>query len=226
MTVLIVILAALFIILLLPIGVVGGYDFGDVELKVIAGPVKIQVYPKKTRKNKPEKPALQKKQKKKAKAKTKKPKPVMTLEIITEYVRLGTRALGRLRRKLSINRLQFYYLSAGEDPFGAAVSYGIANAAVANILSMLHCAFNIKEQDVRIRVDFLEPQPKFSFGADMTIRIWEVLYIGVCALIAFLKILKKQKYLKKLTNEGTDGNGETSNSRHDGNHDVKDKGNG
>ncbi|MGE4352664.1 MAG: DUF2953 domain-containing protein [Oscillospiraceae bacterium] len=227
MTVLIVILAVLAVILLIPVGVVGGYDFGDIELKIIAGPVKIRIFPRKPKAEKPAevKEKKAKKEKPEKPKKLKKPKP-LTLDILTDYIRLGTKVLGKFRRKLSINQLRFYYLVAGADPYEAAVNYGAANAATANILSLLHAAFHIKRQDVRIRVDFLAPKPQLSIGADMTIRLWEILSVGVVALIGFLKILNKQKKRQKLTAERTDRNGEKSDRGNDGDHNVKNKGNG
>lgn len=225
MTVLLIILAILLLIMLLPVGVSGGYDFGDIELKVVAGPIKIKIFPKKKPKSGSEnvEEAKVKKPKKKKADKVKLP---MTFDIIKDYIRLGTKALGKFRRKLTIDKLRFYYLATSDDPCAAAISYGIAHAAMANVLAMLHEAFNIKEQDVRLRVDFLEDKPQFSIGVQLTIRIWQILYIGIVALVDFLKIHKKQKSLLKSGDERIDNNGEAPDRRNDGNHDVKDKGNG
>jgi len=224
LTALYIILAVLVLIMLLPVGVSGGYDFGDVSLKVVAGPVKIQLLPKKEKKK--DKPKKEKKAKKPKKEKAKKKLPPFTLEIITEYIRLVTGALNRFRRKLSIDHLKLWYLAAADDPCDAALAYGRANAAVLGLMEALNLAFNIKEQDIRLRVDFTEEKPQFSLGGQLTIRIGQMLLIAIIAAFQFLRVFMKQKKLQKLKAERIDENGEASHRRNDGSHNVEDQGNG
>jgi len=224
LTALYIILAILILILILPVGVSGGYDFGDVSLKVVAGPVKIQLLPKKEKKK--DKPKKVKKAKKPKKEKAKKKLPPFTLELITEYVRLLTGVLNRFRKKLSIDHLRIWYLAAADDPYDAAVSYGRANAAILALIEALNLAFNIKEQDVRLRVDFTEDKPQFAVTGQLTIRIGQILLIVLIAAFQFLKVFMKQKKLQKIKAERIDENGEASHRRNDGDHNVEDQGNG
>lgn len=223
MTAALIILAAVVLILLIPIGVSGGWDFGEIGLTILVGPLKLRLLPKK-----PPKPGKEKKPKapKAKKDKPKKPRGSITFQTITDYARLGVRALGRFRRRLCIRKLKIWYLAAASDPCDAAVAYGRANAAIAELLSLLHAAFEVKEQDVRLRVDFSEEKSQFSVGGELTIRFGQILFVGLCALIDFLKIMIKQRKKAKLNSERNDENGEASHRRDDGNNDVEDQGNG
>lgn len=224
MTALYIILVVIVLILLMPVGVSGGYDFGDVLLKIVAGPVKIQLLPKKAKKGKA-KPKKEKAQKAK-KDKPKKARPKITIEFITQLVSLGTRALNRFRKKLSIDHLRIWYLVASDDPCDAAMNYGKANAAVAALRDVLYNAFNVKDEDIRLRVDFTEEKSQFSVMGQMTIRIGQLMFIALCAAVGFLKIILKQRKQNKLKAERIDKNGEASHRRNDGDHNVQNQGNG
>ena len=223
MTALYIILVVIVLILLMPVGVDGGYDFGDVRLKIVAGPAKIQFLPKKEKKKGKEKKEKAPKAKKEKKPKA---KPQMDFAFITELVRLGLRALNRFRKKLNIDHLQIWYLAAADDPCDAAMAYGKASAAVSLLRDIIYNAFNVKDEDIRLRVDFTEEKPQFSVMAQLTIRIGQILFIALCAGIGFLQIILKQRKQNKLKAERIDKNGEASYRRNDGDHNVQDKGNG
>jgi hypothetical protein len=38
-------------------------------------------------------------------------------------------------------------------------------------MDILRCAFNVKSEDLRFAVDFLEEKPRFGVGGTLTIRI-------------------------------------------------------
>ncbi|MGI6029404.1 MAG: hypothetical protein ACOX81_08340 [Candidatus Heteroscillospira sp.] len=219
-----ILLAVLVGIMLIPVGVSGGWHFDRAELKILIGPLRLRLLPRKAKK-KPE-TAKKEKPKKKKTPKPEKEKPPFTFAVLMDYVRLGTGALNRLRIRLRVNELRIWYQAAADDPCRAAMAYGRANAAVNQLLALLHAALDIREQDVRLRVDFTETRPIFSVGGTVTIRIGQMLIIGVWALCGFVRIQIKQKKLLKLKSERTDENGEASHRRDDGNNDVEDKGNG
>ncbi len=225
MTVLIIIIALIAALLFLPVGVSGAYDFGEASLKILVGPAKIALLPRKKKEPSPgtEKP---KKKKKGKKEKPHKEKAPITFEIIRDYIRLAVDALNRFRVRLTIRDVHIWYLAAAKDPCDAALSYGRSAAAVTGLMDILRCGFNVQKEDLRFAVDFLEEKPRFGVGGTLTIRIGQVLYIGLRAGIDFLKIVFKQRRLRKIKSERTDEYGDASSRRNDGDHDVQDQGDG
>lgn len=187
--VLLIIAIIIVAILQIPVGVVGGYDFGEAHLKIKVSAIKYQLLPKKPRKKK----RVKKEKKEKNIEEAKKEKKSFSKEQILDLIPIGLSALDKFRKKLNINRLQIYYLVAGEDPVVVARNYAAATGLIANILASLHCVLNIKDKDIRINFDFLEEKSQISAGIDLTIKIWQILFIAAFAGIKFIKIQKKYK---------------------------------
>ena len=129
-----VVLLALAVI---PLGVRIRYNDAGFLLRVIAGPVKITVFPRK------KKPKKQKTKQKKQKAGKRPestdsgdtppqaPKPVPepkekggSLTRFLPLVKLGLKFLGDFRRKLRVDNLFLRLILAGDDPYDLAVNYG------------------------------------------------------------------------------------------------------
>jgi len=223
MTVLFIISALIAALLLLPVGVSGAYDFGEASLQVLIGPVKLTLLPKKPKASTGTDRPKKKKEKKDGPPKGRAP---ITFEIVRDYVRLATDALNRFRMRLTIREVHVWYLAAAKDPCDAALRYGAAAAAVTGLMDILRCAFDVRNEDLRFAVDFLEEKPRFGVGGALTIRVGQLLYIGLRAGIDFLKIVLKQRRLRKIKSERNDDYGDASSRRNDGDHDVQDQGNG
>ena len=142
-----VVLLALAVI---PLGVRIRYNDAGFLLRVIAGPVRITVFPRK------KKPKKQKTKQKKQKAGKRPestdsgdtppqaPKPVPepkekggSLTRFLPLVKLGLKFLGDFRRKLRVDNLFLRLILAGDDPCDLAVNYGRAWAAVGNLMPQL-----------------------------------------------------------------------------------------
>ena len=209
-------LIALGIVLLLavlPVGVRIRYNSEGILVKVIAGPVKITVFPlpgkkkkeKKKETNQKEKPAATEEenlpkppQPPKAK-KEKKPKGEKggSLLDFLPLVKVAVEFLGDFRRKLRLDNLYLRLILAGNDPCDLAVNYGRAWAAVGNLLPQLEKWFVIKKRDIEVECDFETSQTLVIAHLDLTITIGRllaaVLKFAVRALIEYLKIRKKRK---------------------------------
>jgi len=83
--------------------------------------------------------------------------------------------LGKLRTRLSIDELTFWYLSAGEDPAKAALAFGAANAAAGLLLQPLETMFRIKKRDVRTAVSFEESKPKIYVCLRLSVSVGTLL---------------------------------------------------
>ena len=195
-------LGILVILAWLPLGATVRYNDQGVALKVIAGPVRIPILPKKKAQEK-EKPKKEEKPKKKQPVakKTEAPKPQEEKGgPVTDFLPLVQTALDLLnafRKKLRINHLYLKLIMASDDPCDLAVNYGKANAAMGNLLPLLERCFVIKKRDIEIECDFESAKTVIIARADLTITLGRLLGIliwyGVKALKQFLSIQNKRK---------------------------------
>ena len=196
------------VLAILPLGASVIYDENGPLVRIIAGPVKIQVFPmkKKAKQDKKEKAKKPKKEKPKAAAGGQKKKKIPKGDPDTKggsildfwpFVELVLDFLGDLRRKLRLNHLKLHLTMAGGDPCNLAVNYGKANAAMAALLSQLDRLFVIKKQDVHINCDFTANQTTILARLDLTITLGRIVSLVVCsgirALKTYLSIMKKRK---------------------------------
>lgn len=209
-------LIALGIVLLLaviPLGVRIRYNSDGILLKVIAGPVKITLFPR-PKKKKKEKKKKEAKQSEESTAeeenlpkppqppkapKEKKPKDEKggSLLDFLPLVKTALDFLGDFRRKLRLDNIYLRLIMAGSDPCDLAVNYGRAWAAVGNLMPQLEKWFVIKKRDIEVECDFEASETLVIAHLDLTITLGRflaaVLKFAVRALIEFLKIKKKRK---------------------------------
>ena len=195
----------------MPVGVRVRYDSGGLLARVIAGPLKITVFPLPKREKKPQKKAANK-EKKPAEAESlpkppSPPKPEPSPQPTKEkggslldflpLVRTALDFLGDFRRKLRLDHLYFRLILAGDDPCDLAVNYGRAWAAVGNLLPQLERLFVIKKRDIEVECDFTASETLVIARLDLTITIGRLLAaairFAVRALRDYLKIRKKRK---------------------------------
>lgn len=190
----------LFLLAILPLGASVLYDADGPRVRVVAGPLKIQVFPmkKKAKKDKPKKEKP--KPAKEAKAEKKPaPKP-QTGGSWTDFlplVRLALDLLNDLRRKLRVNELKLHLTMAGDDPCDLAVNYGRMNASLAALIAQLERFLVIKKRDVHIDCDFAADETVILARLDLTITLGRILSIaavyGVRGLKTFLNIKKQRE---------------------------------
>ena len=205
-------LGILLLLAVLPLGVRIRYNSEGILVKVIAGPVKITVYPlpgkKKKDKQKKEtkktaataekenlpKPPQPPKEKKKKADKTEKGGSLLDF---LPLVQAALDFLGDFRRKLRLDNLYLRLIMAANDPCDLAVNYGRAWAAVGNLLPQLEKWFVIKKRDIEVECDFETSKTLVIAHLDLTITLGRLLAavvkFAVRALIEYLKIRKKRK---------------------------------
>lgn len=198
----------LLVLAILPLGVHVRYDDAGFLLRVIAGPVKITVFPRKKR------PKKQKTKQKKQKAGKRPestdsgdtppqaPKPVPepkekggSLTRFLPLVKLGLKFLGDFRRKLRVDNLFLRLILAGDDPCDLAVNYGRAWAAVGNLMPQLERLFVIKKRDIQVECDFTAEEISVIAHVDITITLGRLLTLavvyGIRVLFEFLSMKRK-----------------------------------
>ena len=194
----------LFALYWLPLGVRALYQSGGAGVWLLIGPFRLKLFPKKKKEaEKDEDTTLIKAAKKKpAKEKEKKEekqkeKKGGSLRDFLPLVQVAKDALGSLRRKLRIRRLEMKVVMAGGDPCDLAVNYGRAWAAVGNILPRLEAIFVIKKRNIEVECDFTAPETTIYVLADITITLGRLLGIavkyGFRALREYLRLRKKRK---------------------------------
>lgn len=200
-----VVLLALAVI---PLGVRIRYNDAGFLLRVIAGPVRITVFPRK------KKPKKQKTKQKKQKAGKRPestdsgdtppqaPKPVPepkekggSLTRFLPLVKLGLKFLGDFRRKLRVDNLFLRLILAGDDPCDLAVNYGRTWAAVGNLMPQLERLFVIKKRDIQVECDFTAEEISVIAHVDITITLGRLLTLavvyGIRVLFEFLSMKRK-----------------------------------
>ena len=197
-------LAILVLLAILPLGASVLYDADGPRVRIVAGPVKIQVFPmkKKPKKDKPKKEKPKKEQKKPAQAGEEqkpfpKPKTGGSWTDFLPLVQVGLDLLNDLRRKLRVNELKLHLTLAGDDPCDLAVNYGRMNASLAALIAQLERVLVIQKRDVHVDCDFTASETVILARLDLTITLGRILSIavrhGVRGLMTFLKIKKQRE---------------------------------
>ena len=203
-------IAVLILLALLPLGASVLYDEDGPVVRIVAGPLKIKVFPlkKKPKKNRPKKEKKPKKSQKAASvpaedgtaAPAKKPPKPKTGGSWTDFlplVQVALDLLNDLRLKLRVDRLKLHLTMAADDPCDLAISYGRMNASMAGLITQLERFLVIKKRDVHIDCDFTASQTVILARLDLTITLGRILSIalryGIRALTTFLKIKKQRE---------------------------------
>lgn len=214
MKALIIILLVLTVILLIPLGVDGGYRQDTLIIGLKIGPFNIKLFPDKNKGRRLFVPSKQKKKKA-----GKKEAADHTLDGIIEKLRsrserkkfldilkLGLESLARFRKKLSIDYLRIRVTIATDDPFKTAMSYAGASIIANSFFPLFDEAFNIKERDFGIFSDFVSDKTAVDVWLTATFNLLDMFYIGIMFGIDILKLKNKQKRAQR-TNERKESNG-------------------
>ena len=196
-------LGVLTLIAILPIGVSALYDSDGPRVSVIAGPLRISVFPvkkkeKKGKKEEKEKPAKTKKKESASEVKPKeKKKKGGSIQDFLPMVDVVLDFIAAFGRSLRVNNLQLKLILAGGDPCDLAVNYGRGWAALGNLMPLLERAFVIQKRDLEVECDFLADTTTVIARLDLTItigRVFSLLIIRgipiVRELIKLMKIIK------------------------------------
>ena len=204
-------LGILVLLAILPLGASVKYDAAGPLIKLIAGPVKITIFPRPKKSQKEKKPKNEKKSRKDptkaAQKKAKKAEPVKektdekksggSLTDFLPLLKVALELLDVFRRKLRVDRLEAKLVMAGDDPCDLAVNYGKAWAAVGNLMPRLEEVLVIKKRDIDVACAFTASETKIYARLDLTITLGRILAIAVVygfrAVVEFLKIKNSRK---------------------------------
>ena len=222
MIVILIILAVLFLIGCIPVGIIFRYH-EEIELKLQILFIKIGILPKKPLPRKKREKAEAKKAKKaakKAEAKEKKkkkqeaqsliakpepekPKPKKPLmdkiEELIPWAKLGARFVGEFfHRKLTVTRLHIRAALAGGDPAKTAETVGRAWEAIGVAVPILEQAFRIKEKKIAVWPDFTAKKTDLEAELRVRLRIGGVVLLVLkYACKALAQLLRSKRAAKK-----------------------------
>jgi len=203
----------LFLLGLLPLGVSVIYNEDGALVRIIAGPLKIQVFPlpkkEKKKEKKPKKETKPKESKstqkqnkrsgasKQTASAEKKKKSGGPITDFLPLVNVLLRFLGGFRRKLRVNILELKLILAADDPCDLAVNYGRAWAAVGNLLPRLERVFVIQKRDIEVECDFTADKTRVLARLDLSITLGRILGLVFALLgraaVELIKIVIKRK---------------------------------
>lgn len=172
------ILAILFLVGQVRIGVRGEYTAHGIAAWIRLGPLHLKVWPRKAAKQKPAREKKEQKPKKEAGQKA--PAPAGgALEYVRELLPLALEAAGQFRQKLQVDHLELVLRAGAHDPADAAMVYGYANAALGGLWLPLTEAFHVKNGRARVELDFeSEYTTLYALGA-MSIKVGQALWLGL-----------------------------------------------
>ena len=201
-------LGILVLLAVLPLGVSLRYDSEGLQIKIIAGLLRLQIIPtrkkadKSSSKKKREKPVKEKKtahEQTPAKTSTE-DRTVQKGGSFMDFlpmVQLALDFLGAFTRKLRVHLLEMNLVLAGDDPCDLAINYGRAWAALGNLWPKLEEIFVIKKRNVQIQCDFVASQTLVTASLDLSITLGRLLQLvgcyGVRAVMQYVKITNKRK---------------------------------
>lgn len=197
------ILAVLFCIGRIRVG--GGARLGDGGLSawIRLGPKKLVLYPPKPKQEKPPKKPKKVRPKKPKKEKPPKPKPSLEArlrsgKLLAEtFVPIALEAARGFFHKLTIDVLELYIHVGARDPADGAALYGRANALAASVWLPLNKAFTIKDGRVRVDWDPLAEELTCSGQLALSLRLGQILWIGlrfgIKALAGFVRVWRLKR---------------------------------
>ena len=190
------------LIAMVPIGVSALYDEEGPRVSVIAGLIRIRVFPvKKKQKKEKEKPKENKPKSKKTSKSTnqkqEKKKKGGSIHDFLPIIDLLLDFLAAFGRKLRVNQLELKLILGGPDPCDLVENYGKGWAVLGNLMPLLENAFVIQKRDLEVECDFLADNTTIIARLDLTITIGRIISLLVFRGVPILKeLLKLMKILK------------------------------
>lgn len=182
MIAILIVLAVIIFIMLVPVGVIADYNSEGFKLllKVSAFEIKPNFSKKKPKKEKKKKHNLD-----------------FGLDEWSEVAKIALRTLGRLGKKICINRIKILFVSSSDDPCDAAMHYNTASAVLHTLLPLIESKFTVKNKQINLSTDYDAEKSVIEFELTMSIRIGHFLLITPMAAFAFLKVFIGNKRNKK-----------------------------
>ena len=194
----------IFAIMMISIGIDFRFEDGVIRLSAKVSRFHLQILPKRKTEKKEEKPkkksekqVKEKPEKKKKPEKEKKSSIHLNIDEILELVGLVFRGIGKFGRKWKVERFVLHWIAAGFDPYITAKIYMYVNDALSQLAPVCDNRFYVKDCSVWTDIDFTLDDMFLEFGLTATIRIGQIVGVGLYLAFGALKILMKSKKRNK-----------------------------
>ena len=203
-----IVLLILLLILIFPVGADAAYSREGSWLTLKLGPFRKTLLPG-NGKEKPEKKKHKKENKKEAQTAPEeappKKKRKLRLDDLLTFAEIALDTLRRTCAHLSIDLFCLDWTAAAADPYAAVVQYGRVNAVLGALSGPAHRVFHFRKEDVRTSLDFEAEKPAISARLVLSLQIWEILLIAICAGIAGLRWYLNKKRTERAALESDAG---------------------
>lgn len=168
----------------------------DLQVKIKFLLFKIKIYPLEAKVEKRIKTKKLKKQKVVEKQKPPKPKPPIK-EVLLLLKELIIEIYSKFGKYIKIEEYRVRVLVATDDPAKTGVLYGVVCAIMGNISVFIN---QIKRRTRRegkilteVTPDFLAEEPELFVSVALSMRIWQLMLLGITASKGFLKYISLSK---------------------------------
>lgn len=166
------------LLLILPIGVSARYDHTGAIVRLILGPIRFTVFPRK-KKSKTDNTKNEKAINQSESNKSKKDKTGGSIWEFKSLLDFALDLLTDLRRKLRVNRLELKLILAGDDPCDLAINYDRSWIALGNLMPTIERYFLVKKRNLEVECDFTSSNTLIFARMDLTITLARVLSLGI-----------------------------------------------
>lgn len=204
MTALWIVLALLVLLTLLNllrVGVSAGYEAQAFSVSARVGPLTIPVWPRPPAEE-PKKPKKEKPPKEPKAPQEQTKEKEFDFDTILALAKLALKAAGSFRRKLTVELFRLVFVAGSSDPYDTAMQSSYVQAALGSLRPLAERALHIQERDVQVGADFTADKPRIEARLTLTIRIGQIVAIGVVFGVGYLKLmLQKKKAAKAQTQQ-------------------------
>lgn len=185
--ILLVILVVVALLLQLRLGGIAHYGADGLIVRVLAGPFRVQLFPRSEEKT------TDGKSKKKAaiiqkdKKETQEHGKAGSVGRLLDLLPVVKEAVGELKRRIRIDDLALSVIWGGNDPASVAMGYGGAYAIIGMIYPVLENNFKIKHSDFQVEADYGRAEPEVSIDATFTMTAGQLIHYVLVYGIKFIK---------------------------------------
>lgn len=194
-------LALLTLLNLLRVGVSAGYEAQAFSVSARVGPLTIPVWPRPPAEE-PKKPKKEKPPKEPKAPQEQTKEKELDFDTVLALAKLALKAAGSFRRKLTVELFRLVFVAGSSDPYDTAMQSAYVQAALGSLRPLAQRALHIQERDVQVGADFTADKLRIEARLTLTIRIGQIVAIGVVFGVGYLKLmLQKKKAAKAQTQQ-------------------------
>ena len=125
--------------------------------------------------------------------KAKKKKSGASLKKRFEIVKIILKTLAKVKRIIVFDKVRISYIAADDDPFNTVREYNAVNSVIGSVIPWFESFFSVKEKEIAIDTDMCSDNSELEFEIKLSIKIFQILYLGLFSGTEVLKLLLSRK---------------------------------